>query len=804
MESIRKRILFFLLLLMIFFPAFFLRRAEAQSRDPHIGFLYPAGAKQGTETRIVACGQYLRRPVAVYVSGKGVEVSVVSHIQPRTFINGDERRAIQEKLKAVWRMRCDELAGGGSAKTAETADTDADKLPAHPLLLDVEKQSMRDLLHTYSILFAPRWKQQRNRQLAEYALLKVTVAADAEPGDRELRLETRTGLTNPMVFQVGQLPEHREREPNDRQAHPPLSALPRFFRQPGMTKPPPPAKLTTPFVINGQILPGDIDRFTFLAESGENLVINVQARRLIPYLADAVPGWFQATVTLYNPRGEKVLFADDFRFHPDPVFRYKVPQSGEYTLKINDAVFRGREDFIYRISVGELPFVTELFPPGGRQGTKTRTSLKGWNLEQKGTTLNTAASDRMVRETRINTGTYVSNSFPYAVGTLSEALEKEPNNTKEKAQEVQTPCIINGRINEPGDADMFRFTGKAGATVVAEVMARQLNSPLDSLLRIIDGKGNIVKWNDDHAVNEGYLHKNSPGLLTHHADSFLTADLTETGTYYVQLTDSQDHGGDAYTYRLRISPPRPDFSLRVTPSSVLMRPGGVAPLCVHVLRKDGFEGPIQLTLGKRNRDQGFVLHGASIPPAAERMYFTLTAPAKAPKQPVALTLTGTARIDGTRTRRHAVPADNVMQAFLYRHLVPSKQLLVSVQNVKWRRPPASLVNKAPVAVPEDGEARVTIQTWKATYLKDLILRLVTPSEGLSIGSISVVPKGFSFLLKTTSRSVETGSRNNLIVELLRSQPIKGKNGKPTGKKQVVSMGYLPAIPIKVVKKQDAL
>src|SRR5208283_2109058 len=94
------------------------------------------------------------------------------------------------------------------------------------------------------------------------------------------------------------------------------------------------------------------------------------ARELLPYLADAVPGWLQAVLTLYDARGKELEYEADFRFHPDPVLLFKIPSDGEYVLEIRDALYRGREDFVYRIAVGELPFVTSIFPLGGRAGTR--------------------------------------------------------------------------------------------------------------------------------------------------------------------------------------------------------------------------------------------------------------------------------------------------------------------------------------------------------------------------------------------------------------------------------------------------
>ena len=78
-----------------------------------------------------------------------------------------------------------------------------------------------------------------------------------------------------------------------------------------------------------QFTPGDADRYRFHARKGQQLVIAAAARELIPYLADAVPGWFQATLTLYDARGKELAFDDDFRFHPDPVLLFKVPEDGQ-------------------------------------------------------------------------------------------------------------------------------------------------------------------------------------------------------------------------------------------------------------------------------------------------------------------------------------------------------------------------------------------------------------------------------------------------------------------------------------------
>ena len=49
-------------------------------------------------------------------------------------------------------------------------------------------------------------------------------------------------------------------------------------------------------------------------------------------------------------------------------------------LTIHEALFRGRESFVYRITVSELPFVTSIFPLGGRAGEPVKVEMDGWNL----------------------------------------------------------------------------------------------------------------------------------------------------------------------------------------------------------------------------------------------------------------------------------------------------------------------------------------------------------------------------------------------------------------------------------------
>ena len=171
----------------------------------------------------------------------------------------------------------------------------------------------------------------------------------------------------------------------------------------------------------------------------------------MPFIADAVPGWFQPVLALYDAQGKEVAYNDDYRYDPDPLIMFRVPKDGEYVMAINDAIFRGREDFVYRVTIGEMPFVTSIFPLGAQIGTSPPIAMKGWNLD--GARLSSPPADARA-------GVYhpqgderdgrESNGIPFALDTLPECLETEPNNDPEHAQKVELPVIINGRIDRPG------------------------------------------------------------------------------------------------------------------------------------------------------------------------------------------------------------------------------------------------------------------------------------------------------------------------------------------------------------------
>ncbi len=623
--------------------------AQAQVR-PYIGYVYPAGGQQGTTFQIKLGGQGMDDVNQVLVTGKGVSGRVVEYCRR---MNPQDMQLLREQLN--------ELRRGSRGSAAKPPDEAAKKLIAK-----IEKR------------MAEYVNRPACASIASIAYAEVTIAPDAEPGQREIRLVTPRGVSNPLPFHVGQLPESTRK-----------AMITAEFQVLGkeelaLRKRPPEeveVRIAVPCTVNGQIASGEVNRYRFEARKGQKLVISTAARQLVPYIADAVPGWFQPVLAVYDAAGKEVAFDDDYRFKPDPVVLFDVPKDGEYVFTVTDAIFRGREDFVYRVSIGELPFVTSIFPLGGPiqgvPGAAGKIEMKGWNL--KGAVLAPPAKDAApgIHLLAAVKDGMVSNTVPFALDTLPECLEKEPNNDPAHAQAVTLPVIVNGRIDRPDDWDVFQVTGPAGDTIVAEVSARRLESPLDSMLKITDASGKVLALNDDHLDVEA-------GTNTHHADSYLTVKLPADGTYFVHLGDTARSGGEEYGYRLRISPPQPDFALRLMPSSGGLRAKSTGPVSVYAIRKDGFAGPIKLTL--KDPPAGF--SAAPVTIAANQgvtRLFVKTDLAET-KEPARLAIEGRATIDGREVVREAVPSEDRMQAFLWRHLVPAEDLRVQVFNPSYEPP----------------------------------------------------------------------------------------------------------------------
>jgi hypothetical protein len=374
----------------------------------------------------------------------------------------------------------------------------------------------------------------------------------------------------------------------------------------------------------------------------------------------------------------------------------------------------------------------------------------------------------------------------FAIDGRPETTETtEPNQIPTQAQAVTLPALLNGRIEKPGDVDFYAFDGVGGSEIVAEVMARRLNSPLDSVLELTDASGQRLAFNDD-------FDDKASGLITHHADSRFTAKLPTSGRYFLRIADTQHRGGAEFAYRVRVGPPQPDFELRVVPSTLNVRAGANAPVTVYALRRDGFDGEIVLAL--KDAPRGFFLSGGRIPPGHDKVQLTLTAPPSPLDQPVDLRLIGQGKVGDTPVQHSALPADDLMQAFLYRHLVTARDFKVCVSG---RGSPSRSLQNGVLHLTAGGEARLQIASAAIRSVGNIRVELTEAPEGITVKRARSTRDGLEVVLACDAAKSKPGLQGNLILSVFAERPTT-KSGKAGKQAQRSSLGTMPAVPFEVV------
>jgi hypothetical protein len=341
----------------------------------------------------------------------------------------------------------------------------------------------------------------------------VTIAADVPHGVHAFRLMTPLGVSNLLRFAVSSLPEVTERASTGPAA--PTVAL--------------------PAAIVGKLgKPGEVDEYGFDARAGEELVFQLVARPLGSRL--------DSVVRLLDRDRRVVAENNDFDLSRDSVLTWRVAEAGQYTLTVEDVEHGGgAEGFEYRVYAGALPYLASVFPLGVPAGAEGTIAAAGVNLG--GAPNLRIAGDRAALIGRTipvavtAPAGHTLNRKPLALGSYPEAIESEPNDDPAAARALAIPSTVNGRIwtatGESGsrgaggpvghgvdgadptrsgsrDRDVFRFHARKGQKLVFDVAAQQLDSPLDSVIEVLDAAGRVVPRAAIRCVSQTEIALNDP------------------------------------------------------------------------------------------------------------------------------------------------------------------------------------------------------------------------------------------------------------------------------------------------------
>lgn len=433
---------------------------------------------------------------------------------------------------------------------------------------------------------------------------QITIAPDCPVGLYEARVMTRLGVSSARIFPVGTLTEVAPAKPNRtlETAHPlPMNS-----------------------VCNAAVADRQIDYYTFPAKKGQRVIVDCATR--------GVDSKLNATVIIADAAGRDLLVE-----RRGGALDFAVPADGSYVIKVHEATYKGGPAYYYRLGLWEQAPNTPIV----RQPSTSPVNAFSWP--------------------------------PTGLPAQAATAEVEPNNGGETVQRISLPCDISGRFYPAADVDVYEFSAKKGEVWWIEAASERLDLPTDPAVlvqRVIPGtNGQPATYADVLELadipspvkvsSNGYAY-DGPPYNAGSSDVLGKLEIQEDGVYRLQIADL--FGGTRnephHVYRLVVRRAAPDFAvvgwalhmeLRNGDRNALSKPialrGGVTKaLEVVALRRDGFNGPIELKM--EGLPPGVTAQGLTIPAGQSRGMMLITARTDAPRGYANARFTGQAVIDG--------------------------------------------------------------------------------------------------------------------------------------------------------------
>lgn len=519
----------------------------------------------------------------------------------------------------------------------------------------------------------------------------VTIASDAQIGVHDARILSRRGVSTPRGFAVGDLPEIVCSAAH----HTIQTAVP----------------IPTAAVCNAKTTPRAIDFYSFRAVKGKPVVVACDVLEIDSKL--------NPVVIVADAAGRDLLASrdgGDLSFTP--------PDDGTYLIKVHGLAYEGGDERFYRLVLREASG-----PPPPRQATSRRVSSFSWP--------------------------------PEGLSAVALTAEVEPNDEPGAAQKIEPPCDISGSFSPGNDVDVFEFQGKKGDAWWVEVASERLGMPTDPFVlvqRIVskDGQQTLsdVAELDDiaHPVKPGAFipaaSYSGPPYAAGSPDVLGKLAIGEDGTHRLRLRDLLGGPGsaDGSVYRLLMRKAAPDFALVAWPAHLQMRQndfgtfskpiglraGGTMALEVVAVRRDGFDGPIDLSM--EGLPPGVRAAGMTIPAGKQLGMLFITADETATPAWSIARIFGSAHIDGAEVRRRCPLASVVWTIDYAPDDFPRSRITEDV--------PVSVTNfeMAPASI-----AAAETRVWEATAGQTLTIPLrITWREQFNGSSIKLKPFGSVF------------------------------------------------------------
>jgi len=171
---------------------------------------------------------------------------------------------------------------------------------------------------------------------ADTLTVRITVAPNAPLAERELRVVTPHGISNPMRFLIGPWPVVEETEPNNA-----VDQSQAF---------------TLPATLHGALqVADDKDAYRFKAHKGQRIIFEIDSARRGSLM--------RPVMEIKDAKGTLVP-CELQALGLDAHLTFEAPSAGDYDLWIRDSRGQGGDGFEYRIRAGPVPYLESLVPLG--------------------------------------------------------------------------------------------------------------------------------------------------------------------------------------------------------------------------------------------------------------------------------------------------------------------------------------------------------------------------------------------------------------------------------------------------------